>query len=459
MERYQSEHTGEIVLTYHQKEMVEPVVLRYEHALPERMRKPELPPACDAAETPEPAALTRKERRRLRRAMRKRRGWAVGLFVSLSVMTILLCAGLGIWFMSQRSNETYLPPDAFSSDSILPQIPSEYIPTIPAATPETTIRRYPVGGDTQLRLEEGGGVLPVLTAQEVYEAVSPAVVTVFGYSDNGMGVGTGIVFSSDGYIVTNYHVIEGSHTSSVWFNHVSTEYEALLVGYDAEKDLAVLKVDLEDLPVATFGVSDELTVGDPVYAIGNPLGTELRNTFTNGIVSAVNRDVALDGGTSMTLIQTNAALNNGNSGGPLINQYGQVVGINTIKMMSSYDTIEGLGFAIPTSLAQRWVNELITYGKLLPQPLLGLSINKVPTTLPDGTVGLRVEEVSPGLGGEKAGVQVGDYVVAFAGQEVQATEEILAIRRTLYVGDQVTIRVWRDGQYLDLLMEMMAAAE
>lgn len=159
----------------------------------------------------------------------------------------------------------------------------------------------------------------------------------------------------------------------------------------------------------------------------------------------------------MTLIQTNTALNNGNSGGPLINQYGQVVGINTIKMMSDYDTIEGLGFAIPSSLAVRWVNELIEYGELLPQPVLGIEIDRVPRRLPDGTLAVvLIHRVTPGLSGEAAGLRAGDYVVSFAGQDITSTEEILAIRRGLFVGDEVDIRVYRDGKYLDLVMVMTA---
>src|SRR5699024_1822541 len=139
----------------------------------------------------------------------------------------------------------------------------------------------------------------------------------------------------------------------------------------------------------------------------------------------------------------------GNSGGPLINQYGQVVGINTIKMMSGEDTIEGLGFAIPTSLAVRWVNEMIQYGEIQPQPVLGLSISLIPETLPDGEQGLEIVEVTPGLSGDKAGILVGDYIVSFAGQEVKSTSEILAIRRELQVGDLVPVRIWRNGEYLD----------
>ena len=233
------------------------------------------------------------------------------------------------------------------------------------------------------------------------------------------------------------------------------KYDAKLIGGEKDNDVAVLKIEADGLTPVTLGDSSKLVVGEAVYAIGNPLGIELRNTMTSGSISAINRDVDVDGVT-MTLIQTDAALNSGNSGGPLINQYGQVIGINTIKMMSEYDTIEGLGFAIPSSLALRWVNELIEYGELLPQPVLGVTINRIPVTLPDGALGLRVESLTPNLSGYAAGLQEGDYIVMFNNQPVASTEEVLVIRRSLYVGDQVPVLIYREGEYLELMMTMMA---
>ena len=441
------EQQQEIVLTYRPGEQVEPVQLSYQRELPQGMQPPPAPP-----EPAWRAAIAPPEKQR-------RGGWGLVLFVVLSVVIVLVCLGVGIYYFAVNGlpapsgggsdggerEEEPLPDDGYDAFWRDWELPEE----------ETTIARYPNGGDIRLELIPASG--NVLAPGEVYAKVNPSVVTVLGYQSVSASVGTGIIFSADGYILTNYHVIAGSYECSVLVTDefgVDTRYDAQLVGGDADRDLAVLKADAQGLTPAEFGISDELAIGDRVYAIGNPLGIELRNTFTDGIVSAVDRDVYVDGVT-MTLVQTNAALNSGNSGGPLINQYGQVVGVNTIKMMSG-DTIEGLGFAIPSSLAVRWVNELIDFGELQPQPVLGVTISRIPEVLPDGSMGLRVESVTPGLSGDKAGVRVGDYVVAFNGQSVATTEEILALRRDLRVGDKVPIRVCREGEYLDLTMTMMA---
>ena len=186
---------------------------------------------------------------------------------------------------------------------------------------ETTIKRLPNTDQVKLRYNESHG--EALTIQEIYQKVNPSTVTVLtGNRDGSAMVGTGVIFTEDGYILTNAHVIAGGSECYVVLD-TGEDYRACLLGLDEEKDLAVIKIAASGLPAAEFGDSDALTVGDPVFAIGNPLGVELRGTLTDGIVSAINRDVYVDGVT-MTLIQTNAALNNGNSGGPLINVYGQV---------------------------------------------------------------------------------------------------------------------------------------
>ncbi len=434
-ERRQDENG--VTLTYRPWAGGEPVELRYERPLPERMQT-ELAECFSQAQTGK-----KKPRRKKRRVI-----------IVSSIFVLLVCLGIGIWYLEFFRED---PVTDYWEGTFPPYEDDYYWDRGDTSTTETTIARYPTGGEVRLVLNEEHGEEP-LTAGEIYEKVNPSVVTVLGEQNTSYSVGTGVIFSEDGYIITNYHVISGCSACAVWVTDsygVDTEYPARLVGYDEDNDLAVLKIDAVDLPVAEFGVSDDLKVGDRVYAIGNPLGLELRNTLTDGLVSAIDRDVDVEGVT-MTLIQTNAALNSGNSGGPLINQYGQVVGINTIKMMSGEDTIEGLGFAIPTSLAVRWVNEMIQYGEIQPQPVLGLSISLIPETLPDGEQGLEIVEVTPGLSGDKAGILVGDYIVSFAGQEVKSTSEILAIRRELQVGDLVPVRIWRNGEYLDLTMEMMA---
>lgn len=430
----------EVVLTYRWEEPVEPVTLRYERPLPERMLPPSLPPSRTGTKTGR---------------MRNRNTALLALALLLAGLT---CLGLGLWFIQQhgivQGENGFSPED----DAPYGDYHGYYWQDGFEKEKKTAIRTYrPYGSSVvtlELMPEEGDAMEP----GDVYTTLLPSVTTVLGkHDEDNYSVGTGIIFDKKGYIVTNYHVIAGCSDCIV---RITDEqggergtYDALLVGGDGDKDLAVLKIDAPELVAASFGISDRLAVGDKVYAIGNPLGLELRNTFTDGIISAINRNVDVDGVT-MTLLQTNVALNSGNSGGPLINRYGQVVGINTIKMMSGYDTIEGLGFAIPTSLAVRWVNEIIMYGKVL-EPVLGITVQE-PETLPDGTIGLRIRDVTPDGSGDRAGLQAGDYIVAFNGQTITRMEDILAIRHTLFVGDQVPVRICRDREYLDLIMEMQA---
>lgn len=318
---------------------------------------------------------------------------------------------------------------------------------------EITIPAWPTGQGAELPVtRERGGTL---TAQEVYKRVNPSVVTVMADlgEDAGMlSVGTGVIFTSDGYIVTNYHVVEGGQECLVALA-TGYSYEAKYVAGDAENDLAVLKIDGENLPAAEFGDSDLLTVGDKVYAIGNPLGVELRGTLTDGIVSAINRDVDVDGRT-MTLIQTNAALNSGNSGGPLINEYGQVVGINVIKMSSSYSNIEGLGFAIPTASMQRIVNDLLAYGEVQPEVVLGVSVYQIGVQVEEGLWGLEVVEVTPGFAADLAGIREGDYVLTAGGEATISSQDLLRVRRQYHIGDTLPMTIWRDGETLEVSLEL-----
>ena len=321
---------------------------------------------------------------------------------------------------------------------------------------ETTIKRLPNTDQVKLRYNESHG--EALTIQEIYQKVNPSTVTVLtGNRDGSAMVGTGVIFTEDGYILTNAHVIAGGSECYVVLD-TGEDYRACLLGLDEEKDLAVIKIAASGLPAAEFGDSDALTVGDPVFAIGNPLGVELRGTLTDGIVSAINRDVDVDGVT-MTLIQTNAALNNGNSGGPLINQYGQVIGINVMKMgMDRWSTasVEGLGFAIPIASSAYIVNDILRCGEVQGEPVLGISVDRTPAYLPDGQQAARVYTVDLNGPGDKAGLEVDDLIYEADGVRVETSNDLLRVRHRHAAGEEMILKVCRGGEYLTVSVTLEA---
>ena len=369
---------------------------------------------------------------------KSRRGLWIFL-ICLAVLIAVVTAAAILFGGSGEGGGHQLPSDGDSASSIIDIFQEK----------KTTIPR--VEGDPSVRMTctDYSGV--ELTPQQVYAKVNPSVVTVVAVeNDEGSAsVGTGVILTEDGYILTNAHVISGGKSCWIALDSGAT-CDAKLVGYDEEEDLAVLKAETDGaLPAAEIGNSDQCRVGDTVYAIGNPLGVELRGTFTDGIISAINREVELEGKT-MTLIQTNAALNNGNSGGPLINAYGQVIGINTLKMSGtgseSEATVEGLGFALPTSSACFVVNDLIACGEFRGTPTIGI---QVVTAEYDGGTRLKVYSVEPGFGAEEAGLQENDILLAANGQPLSTTGDLMAVRRTLGVGDTIHLSVLRDGQRLE----------
>ena len=286
-----------------------------------------------------------------------------------------------------------------------------------------------------------------LSLQQIYEKVSPSVASISCISAVGSGTGTGIVMSYDGYVITNYHVIEDAQQIYVTIGE-SDQFPAQLVGGDEITDLAVLKVDAHGLEAAEFGDSDMLRVGDAVVAIGDPLGTQLRGTMTDGIVSAINRDLNLSG-RQMTLIQTNAALNSGNSGGPLINCYGQVVGINTMKM-SSYYSAEGLGFAIPITQAKPILDELILQGYVSGRPAIGISGQTVDLRaqlfyhLPSGVI---ITDILENSDAAQKGLEPDDVIVAFDERPISSLDDLVRVKEGREAGDTVRLTVHRGGRY------------
>jgi serine protease Do len=299
---------------------------------------------------------------------------------------------------------------------------------------------------SQENITQSGG----LSLQNIYEKVIDSVVSITCALPGGQSTGTGVILSADGYIVTNAHVVEGAVAIQVTLTD-GRELPATLVGSDAVSDLAVLYIVADNLVSAEFGDSGALRVGDAVAAIGDPLGVALRGTMTNGIISAINRDITT-GGRTMTLIQTNAALNSGNSGGPLINCYGQVVGINTMKIgdyMSSAG-VEGLGFAIPSATVSDVVNQLIRQGYVSGRPTLGITGETVTTfyqlyyNLPNG---LYISQLEPGCDAEKQGLRPGDILLSIGDSRIVTQTDLDNVVYTLNVGDTVPVTVYRDGTH------------
>jgi len=325
--------------------------------------------------------------------------------------------------------------------------------------PPVTIERAPIGDGTTLTIFLQPETAP-LSYQDIYQKNIQAIVSITATGDSGILQGTGIVMSEDGYVLTNAHVIAGCHRVDVSLED-GTEYEALLVGHDEENDLAVLKLDARGLQPAEFGDSDALQVGDMALAIGNPLGEELRGTMTDGIISAINRDVWLDD-RSMVLIQTTAALNSGNSGGALVNEWGQVVGITTLKMSSWYESIEGLGFAIPSSTAKIIVDELIANGSVTGRPTIGIIVRTLTeeTAVEYGApLGLRLEEVDQRSDAWTQGLRYGDVVVSADGIPVLTVDALNEIKEAHSVGDTLKLHVWREGAYLEFHVRLLEQYE
>ncbi len=306
----------------------------------------------------------------------------------------------------------------------------------------------------------------VLTPGEVYSKNVDAVVAVFarhetsgGYSES---TGSGFVISADGYIVTNYHVIEKASQVVVML-HSGETLTAQVKGYESTNDIALLKVEGENLPFVTLGSSDELQVGDQVAAIGNPLG-ELTATMTVGYISAKDRIVSTDG-TVINMLQTDAAINAGNSGGPLLNMYGEVVGITTAKYSGNSDSgasIEGLGFAIPTDDITGILEDLKEFGYVT-GAYLGVMVRDVDASaqsygLPAGAY---VEEVTKGYAAEKAGIRAGDIIINLGGYEVDSLTTLTRVLRRFDPGQTISVTVYRNGQqeYLTIILDEKPVAE
>ena len=381
---------------------------------------------------------------------RKKTAWRTA---AVLILVLVLILGTSLAFSGSDSEKQY-------SQGEMPEnwedFFQDYFEDAQTTTVNTSIPRAALEPDFSLSLEAPGET--ELSLQQLYERCADSIVAITGTVEDESGYywGTGIIASPDGLIVTNAHIIDGCDSAKVTLYN-DESFEAKLVGVDGISDLALLKIEAEDLPAAVFGDISALAVGDEVAAIGNPLGEDFRSTLTNGIISAIDRGLNYNGRT-MSLLQTNTAINQGNSGGALFNMYGQVVGITNMKMMSYYSSIEGIGFAIPSTTVKSVIDSLAANGEVRGRPSIGITVGAIPQDVSshyDIPAGLYVSVVQENSDAQLKGVQVGDILTAVNGTPVSTTEEVSAIKDSLKVGDSMVLSLWREGEMLEVEIELM----
>lgn len=367
---------------------------------------------------------------------KSRKGMSTGGIVALC----LVCAIVASLF---SAGATYVITTRSGGNSVLDNI-------VPTPVPVLTTVSSGSAGDVND------------TAAYIYELAKQQVVgiqtdityyNIFGQSTAASVSGSGVILTEDGYILTNHHVIEdayeGGYDVTVMM-YDETTYDAEIVGFDRDNDLALLKIDASGLNAAQLGDSDELTVGQVVYAVGNPLG-ELSYTMTSGIVSATNRTITTESNVAMDVFQIDAAVNSGNSGGPVYNSLGQVIGIVSAKYAST--GVEGIGFAIPITDAAHIANQILEFGYVTDRAYLGITTTTVTSAIAetyDMVEGAYVNGVNEGSAAETAGVQKGDIIVALDGQPVAGSGELTSMLKQYHAGDTATITVSRDREDIDL---------
>ncbi len=337
--------------------------------------------------------------------------------------------------------------------------------------PKAQVQTQQQAGTIEQQAAAGPSAVPVatnasaMTIAEIAAKVSPSVVAIdatvttqqmtpFGpLQSEGQGSGSGVIISKDGYIVTNNHVVDGAKTITVYLQD-GTQYEAKLVGRDSKTDIAILKVEADNLPAAEIGASGALKVGDIAIAIGNPLG-ELAGSVTQGIISATEREITIEDET-MNLLQFDAAINPGNSGGALVNGNGQVVGIVNAK--SSAIGVEGIGFAIPIDDVKDVIDDIVVNGYVTGRPKMGLGTVTVTEEVSKAynlPIGAYVQNIENFSAAEKAGLKIGDVITSLGGEEVKSNDDLIAIRDKHAPGDTLDMVIVRDGQEMTLQLTLM----
>ena len=345
-----------------------------------------------------------------------------------------------------KSYQTYFE-DYYSSSS-----------TTPA---DISLERVANRGSMSLNVASGGA--QKLSFSEIFDKCAPTVVGIKcfdGKDAESYSWGSGIVVSSDGYILTNTHVIDGGRRATVQLSNGDT-CEAKLVAADSQTDIAILKIEKTGLTAATFASSSSVHTGDSVCAIGNPLSPDYSLTMTSGIISATDREVSYNG-TVMTLLQTDASINGGNSGGPLFNDRGQVIGITNMKIVSSYSNVEGIGFAIPSDTLSVVVDSLMADGAVYGRSTIGVTVGPIADDIADYydiPNGLYVCEVLENSDAQKQGIKKGDIIVKVNDREAHSTSDIAEEKAKLDVGDTITFTVWRSGSTFEVSVKIMDSVD
>ncbi len=387
----------------------------------------------------------------------RRAGRIILLFIATAL--VLLVIGMLLAGLIQSAQQPWQP--------VLPERP------IKTEQPAGTTQPAPTPRPTERPMVDLDGVAPMLPAQgnpipDIVDAVAPSVVGVLNYSDSvfdvstEQGMGSGFIISSEGYVLTNAHVVEGALGLAVTLAD-GTELEAALVGVDEVSDVAVLKVDYAGLKSLKLGNSDNIRVGDYVVAVGNPLGRGLEGTVTMGIISARSRTITIDDHTN-TYIQTDAAINVGNSGGPLLNMFGEVIGINTAKTINAgYDaygaviSAEGLGFALPINDVRQIVEHLITKG-YVERAALGVHIATLAGAEMDEMGlqnGVLVVSVVHGGPADLAGLVPGDVILTCDGIRIEKQDQLAEYVNGRLIGSKIELVVWRDGQEQTITVDLV----
>ncbi len=380
--------------------------------------------------TPSPAPAYTPEIRK------SRKGMTAGRIVALALVCSLLggCLGAGTVLLASRGAKAETDaPAAPANETVVLQGSREPV-TVTTASVDTDRLLTP----SQVYAENVASTVGITTS---------VTTNYWGYQSTYPASGSGFILSADGYILTNYHVVEDSSSVSVTtFDNKS--YDAEIVGCDASNDIAVLKIKAEGLVPVVLGDSSTLRVGDTVVAIGNPLG-ELTFSLTQGVVSALDREITMSSGSTMTLIQTDAAINSGNSGGALFNMYGEVVGITNAKYSSSGSSasIDNIGFAIPINRVRSIVESIIEHGYIV-RPYIGVSVATVTTELqsygiPQGAAVREINEDSPA---QAAGLALNDVITAVDGTPVTSSSDLVNVISQSKPGDKLTLTVYRHSE-------------